>query len=146
MTRGLAAAFPGVPLFATGRGRSRAAHRDVRRRHRRPQRGPPNPRAALLAIATGARYPGTSQSASQPGNGPENASGQPNPHAPAGGRGANQAIPLGGLAAAAYAVPARVERMLRPPRPAAALAVAAALTALSTLLALAPAALALLLR
>ncbi len=145
VTRGLAAAFPGVPLFATGRAEverlTEMSADDTAAR----SAGRPTLAAALLAIATGARYPGTSQSASRPGNGPETASGQPDPHAPAAGRGANQAIPLGGLAAAAYAVPARVERMLRPPRPAAALAVAAALTALSALLALAPAALALLL-
>jgi hypothetical protein len=145
-TRGLAAAFPGVPLFATGRAEverlTEMSADDTAAR----SAGRPTLAAALLAIATGARYPGTSQSNSRPGNGPETASGQPDPHAaPAAGRGANQAIPLGGLAAAAYAVPARVERMLGPPRPAAALAVAAALTALSALLAAAPAALSLLL-
>ncbi|HTR92078.1 MAG TPA: hypothetical protein VMI73_10080 [Trebonia sp.] len=81
--------------------------------------GRPTLAAALLAIATGARYPA--------------------------GLGQEPAIPAGSLAAAAYAVPARVERMLRPPCPAVAFAVAAALTALSAVLALAPAVLATLL-
>jgi Zn-dependent protease with chaperone function len=144
VTRGLAAAFPGVPLFATGRAEverlTEMSADDTAAR----TAGRPTLAAALLAIATGVRYPGTSQPATRPGGEPETAPGQPNPHAPAAARGANQAIPLGGLAAAAYAVPARVERMLRPPRPVAALAVAAALTALSVLLALTPAVLALL--
>jgi Zn-dependent protease with chaperone function len=129
MTRGLAAAFPGVPLFATGRAEverlaemsaddtaARAAGRSVLA-------------TALLAIATGAKYP---------------VAGQPDQDAPPSGQ--RVVIPAGSLAAATHAVPARVERMLRPPRPAAALAVTAALTSLSVLLTVAPAILATLVR
>ena len=118
VTRGLAAAFPGVPLFARGTAEvERLAEMSADDTAVR-STGRTALAAALLAIATGARYPA--------------------------GLGQSPVIPAGSLAAAAYAVPARVERMLRPPRPAAALAVAAALTALSALFALAPAALALL--
>lgn len=114
VTRGLAAAFPSVPLFARGHAEvERLAEMSADDTAAR-SAGRSTLAAALLAIATGARYPVT---------------GHP--------------VPAGGLAAAACAVPARVERMLRPPSPAAALAVATALTALSALLALAPAALAL---
>jgi Zn-dependent protease with chaperone function len=109
VTRGLAAAFPRVPLFARGHAEvERLAEMSADDTAAR-SAGRPTLAAALLAIATGARYP----------------------------------VPAGGLPAAACAVPARVERMLRPPRPAAALAVATALTVLSAVLALAPAALAL---
>jgi Zn-dependent protease with chaperone function len=118
-TKGLTAAFPGVPLFARGRAEverlTEMSADDTAAR----SAGRSALAAALLAIATGARYPA--------------------------GLGQETAIPAGSLAAAAYAVPARVERMLRPPRPAAALAATAALTALSALLAVTPAALALLL-
>jgi Zn-dependent protease with chaperone function len=111
VTRGLAAAFPGVPLFARGHAEvGRLAEMSADDTAAR-SAGRPTLAAALLTIATGTRY-----------------------H-----------LPAGGLAAAAFAVPARVERMLRPPRPAAALAAATALTALSAVLALAPAALALIL-
>jgi Zn-dependent protease with chaperone function len=111
VTRGLAAAFPGVPLFARGHAEvERLAEMSADDTAAR-SAGRPTLAAALLAMATGARYPLTGHQV--------------------------------GLAAAAFAVPARVERMLRPPRPAAALAVATALTALSALLALAPVALAL---
>jgi hypothetical protein len=55
------------------------------------------------------------------------------------------AVPVNALAAASCAVPARVERLLDPPRPVAAIAGATALTALATVLAIAPAALTLLL-
>jgi Zn-dependent protease with chaperone function len=113
VTRGLAAAFPGVPLFARGNAEverlAEMSADDTAVRSTGRGTGRLTLAAALLAIATGARYP----------------------------------VPACGRAAAACAVPARVERMLRPPRPAAALAVATALTALSALLALAPAALAL---
>jgi Peptidase family M48 len=118
VTRGLAAAFPRVPLFARGHAEvERLAEMSADDTAAR-STGRPTLAAALLAIATGARYPVT---------------------------GSRHPVPAGGLAAAAFAVPARVERMLCPPRPAAALAVATALTALSALLVLAPAALALLL-
>jgi hypothetical protein len=68
--------------------------------------------AALLAIGTGVAVPAAALS-----------------------------IPGAGLAAAAYAVPARVERMLRPPQPASDAALAVALGAVLLLLNLLPAAL-----
>ena len=129
ITRGLAATFPAVPLFARGSTEiarlaemsaddtaARAAGRSVLA-------------TALLAVATGAKYP---------------VAGQPDQDAPPSGQ--RVLIPAGSLAAATHAVPARVERMLRPPRPAAALAVTAALTSLSVLLTVAPAILATLVR
>jgi Zn-dependent protease with chaperone function len=93
LTRGLAAVFPGVPLFAKGSaevGRlaelaaDDAAARSV---------GRPALVAALLAIATGTAVPA----------------------APV-----TRAVPPGALAASGHAVPARVERLLDPPGPAAA--------------------------
>jgi Zn-dependent protease with chaperone function len=138
VTRGLAAAFPTVPLFARGSAEvARLAEMSADDTAVR-SAGRPALTAALLAIATGARYP-----AARPAGGQETA-GSAGPHdQPPGLR---RAIPAGSLAAAAYAVPARVERMLRPHRPALSLVTAAALTVVSALLALAPAALALLLR
>ena len=142
VTRGLTAAFPGIPLFSAGRAEverlTEMSADDTAAR----SAGRPTLAAALLAIATGARYPETGL----PGGGPGADSGRRDPHAAVTRPGPRQPVPLGTMAAAAYAVPARVERMLRPPRPAAARAAAAALTALSAILALAPAALTLLLR
>jgi Zn-dependent protease with chaperone function len=142
VTRALAATFPAVPLFARGSTEiARLAEMSADDAAAR-SAGRPALAAALLAIATGARYPVTGPAAGRPAGGQEAAAKQDAHPAPA-GHGSRQPIPLGGLAAAAYAVPARVERMLRPPRPAAALAVTAALTALSAVLVLAPVALAL---
>jgi beta-lactamase regulating signal transducer with metallopeptidase domain len=99
ITRGLAAAFPGVPLFTRGpaevaRLTEMAADDAAARASDRV-----TVVAALLAIGTGT------------------------------------AVPAAALAAAAYAVPARVERMLRPPRPVgdavSCLALAAVLAALA---------------
>jgi len=94
LTRGLAAVFPGVPLFARGSvevGRlaelaaDDAAARSV---------GRPALVAALLAIATGTAVPAAAP--------------------------VTRAVPPGALAASGHAVPARVERLLDPPGPAAA--------------------------
>jgi Zn-dependent protease with chaperone function len=120
VTQGLAAAFPGVPLFTTGAAEvarlteMAADDTAVRSSGRRALV------EALLAIATGT--PTSS------------------PNAP--GRGA--VIPRGALAAAAHAVPARVERLLRPSGPARSAAFTAALTLVLTALAAAPPALTLL--
>lgn len=94
LTRGLAAVFPGVPLFAKGSvevGRlaelaaDDAAARSVGRRALV---------AALVAIATGTAVPAAAP--------------------------VTRAVPPGALAASGHAVPARVERLLNPPGPAAA--------------------------
>jgi Zn-dependent protease with chaperone function len=118
LTRGLAAAFPGVPLFAIGaaevaRLTEMAADDTAARSSGR--------RAlveALLAIATGT----PTSSPAVPGQG--------------------AVIPRGALAAAAHAVPARVERLLRPSSPARSALFAAALDGALALLAAAPLALA----
>jgi Zn-dependent protease with chaperone function len=94
LTRGLAAVFPGVPLFAKGSAEvarlaelaaDDAAARSV---------GRPALVAALLAIVTG-----TAVAAAAPVTG---------------------AVPPGALAASGHEVPARVERLLDPPGPGAA--------------------------
>jgi Zn-dependent protease with chaperone function len=94
LTRGLAAVFPGVPLFARGSvevghlaelAADDAAARSV---------GRPALVAALLAIATGTAVPAAAP--------------------------VTRAVPPGALAASGHAVPARVERLLDPPGPAAA--------------------------
>jgi hypothetical protein len=95
-TRGLAAAFPGVPLF------TRVAADDAAARGS----GGPTVVAALLALATGTVIPAATLGAS--------------------------------LAAAAHAVPARVERLLHPPRPATSAALAIALAIMVALLTVAP--------
>jgi Zn-dependent protease with chaperone function len=119
VTQGLAAAFPGVPLFTKGpEGVARlaelaadsAAARSAGRRVLV---------TALLAIATGTAVPGAPVSgASVPGTAPVT-------------RGT-------ALAAAAYAVPARVERLLHPPRPATTVLVGLALALVSAVLILLP--------
>jgi Zn-dependent protease with chaperone function len=109
ITRGLAAALPGVPLFARGAGEVARLTEMAADDAAAKQSGRAALVAALLAIATGT------------------------------------AVPVNALAAASCAVPARVERLLDPPRPVAAIAGATALTAFATVLALAPAALTLLL-
>lgn len=108
IARGLAAAFPGVPLFGRAPGEvarlleMSADDAAVRRTSR------PVLVSALVAIATGE---------------------------PAPGRGL---APRTGLAAAAYAVQSRVERMLTPPGRTRALVYAAALTAVTVVLAALP--------
>ena len=113
LTQGLAAAFPGVPLFSRGAaevGRlAEMAADDAASR----TSGRPALVAALLAIATGTAVP------------TEGIPGRP-------------ALPRGALAAAAHAVPARVERLLRPTSPATSAACTAALTVALALLAAAP--------
>jgi Zn-dependent protease with chaperone function len=119
VTRGLAAAFPGVPLFTrgaaeVGRLTEMAADDTAARASGRPALV-----TALIAIATGAAVSST------------------------GSLGA--AIPAGAMAAAARAVPDRVERLLRPSSAARSAAFAAALTLTLAALAAAPPALTLLL-
>jgi Zn-dependent protease with chaperone function len=101
-TRGLAAAFPGVPLFTQGAAEvarlAEMAADDAAARGS----GRSTVVAALLALATGT------------------------------------VIPAASLAAAAQAVPARVERLLDPPRPLVAAALASALAVILTVLAVAP--------
>lgn len=117
LTRGLTAAFPGVPLFTKGADEiarltelaaDRVAARSADRRALV---------AALLAMATGSAVPG----AAVPGLMP---AGQ------------------GALAAAGFAVPLRVERLLHPPAPRVAAAFGLALTVVSGLFFLFPVALA----
>jgi Zn-dependent protease with chaperone function len=120
LTQGLAAAFPGVPLFTRGaaevaRLAEMAADDSAAR-----SAGRRTLVEALLAIATGTAVSG-------PG-----AAGTPGPGAP---------VPGGALAAATHAVPARVERLLRPSSPARSALFAAALAAALALLAAAPLAL-----
>ena len=119
VTRGLAAAFPGIPLFTRGaaevaRLTEMAADDSAARASGRPALV-----TALIAIATGAAVSST------------------------GSLGA--AVPAGAMAAAARAVPDRVERLLRPSSPARSAAFAAALTVTLAVLAAAPPALTLLL-
>ena len=115
VTRGLAAAFPGVPLFTRGAAEvarlTEMAADDTAAR----ASGRPALVTALIAIATGAAVSST------------------------GILGA--AVPAGAMAAAARAVPDRVERLLRPSSPARSAAFAAALTLTLALLAAAPPAL-----
>ena len=106
LTGGLAAAFPGVPLFA--RGAAEVARLTEMAADDAAARGSGRPTvvAALLALATGTVIP---------------------------------AAALGiGLSAAAHAVPARVDRLLHPPRPAVSAAFALALALVVTVLAIAP--------
>ena len=117
LTRGLTAAFPGVPLFARGAdevtqlaelaadgmaARCAGRHALV---------------AALLAMATGNAVPGASVAGPVP-------------------------VARGALAAASYAVPARVERLLRPPAPGMAAMFGLVLTVVSGVFLLLPVALA----
>ena len=120
VTRGLAAAFRGVPLFTRGAAEvarlTEMAADDTATR----SSGRPALVTALIAIATGAAVSSAAFSG-------------------AGIRGA--AAPAGAMAAAARAVPDRVERLLRPSSRARAAAFAVALTLALTLLAAAPPAL-----
>ena len=122
LTQGLAAAFPGVPLYATGAAEvARLAEMSADDTAARAS-GRPALVAALLAIATGAAISSTAISSTGiPGTG----------------------IPGGALAAAAHAVPARVERLLCPPTAGRSAAFTAMLTLALALLAAAPLALAL---
>jgi Zn-dependent protease with chaperone function len=124
VTRGLAAAFPGVPLFTRGAAEvarlTEMAADDTAAR----ASGRPALVTALIAIATGAAVSSTAF----PGTGSLGA-----------------AVPGGAMAAAARAVPDRVERLLRPSSPARSAAFAAALTLALAMLAAAPPALTLLL-
>jgi len=119
VTRGLAAAFPGIPLFTRGAAEvarlTEMAADDTAAR----ASGRPALVTALIAIATGAACSSTGI----PG----------------------AAVPAGAMAAAARAVPDRVERLLRPPSHARSAAFTAALTAALTLLAASPPTLTLLL-
>jgi Zn-dependent protease with chaperone function len=118
VTRGLAAALPGIPLFTRGavevsRLAEMSADDTATRTSDRPTLV-----AALLAIVTGAAFSAAELAA--------------------------RAIPGSALPAAACAVPDRVERLLCPSSPARSAAFTAALTLAATLLAAAPPALALL--
>lgn len=130
LTQGLAAAFPGVPLFTRGaaevaRLTEMGADDTAARASSRPALV-----AALLAIATGTVIPTTGI----PGTG-------------TGAGAAGAVLPAGALPAAARAVPDRVERLLRPPTPVRSAAFTAALSlALSVLAAAPPALTALLVR
>jgi Zn-dependent protease with chaperone function len=118
VTRGLAAAFPGVPLFARGAAEvARLAEMSADDTAVRTS-GRPALVAALIAIATGAAVASTGV--------------------------LGTAVPRGAMAAAARAVPDRVERLLRPSSPARSAAFTAALALVLALLAAAPPALTLL--
>jgi Zn-dependent protease with chaperone function len=123
VTRGLAAAFPGIPLFTRGAAEvarlTEMAADDTAAR----ASGRPALVAALIAIATGAAV----SSADIPGADI-----------------AGAAVPAGAMAAASRAVPDRVERMLRPSSTGRSAAFTAALALAVTLLAAAPPALTLL--
>lgn len=129
ITRGLAAAIPGVPLFTRGAVEvatlSEMAADDAAAR----TTGRPTLIAALIAIATGTAFPSTSV---------------PSMGASSAGI-AGAGVPRGALAAAARAVPDRVERLLAPSSSARSAAFAATLTLVLTSLAAAPPALTLLL-
>ncbi|MGH3296305.1 MAG: M56 family metallopeptidase [Trebonia sp.] len=128
VTRGLAAAFPGVPLFNRGAAEvarlTEMAADDTATR----SSGRPALVSALIAIATGAAVASTVFSSVA-----FSSTGIP------GG-----AAPAGAMAAAARAVPDRVERLLRPSSPGRSAAFTAALTLALTVLAAAPPALTLL--
>jgi hypothetical protein len=130
VTRGLAAAFPGIPLFTRGAAEvvrlTEMAADDTAAR----TSGRPVLVTALIAIATGAAVSSTALSSTAPSS-----TGVP-----------GAAVPAGAMAAASRAVPDRVERMLRPSTPARSRAFTAALALAVTLLAAAPPALAFLAR
>jgi Zn-dependent protease with chaperone function len=129
VTRGLAAAFPGVPLFARGAAEvSRLTEMSADDTAARTS-GRPALVTALIAIATGTPC----SPAAVPGKG------RFRPGA------ADTAVPRGVMAAASCAVPARVERLLRPSSSARSAAYTATLTLVLALLAAAPPALTLLL-
>jgi Zn-dependent protease with chaperone function len=125
LTQGLAAAFPGVPLFSRGAAEvARLTEMSADDTAARAS-GRPTLVAALLAIATGTAFP----TAGFPGTGvPGTAV-----------RGAS--VPGGALAAVATAVPARVERLLRPSTRGGSAVVTGALSLALAVLAAAPPAL-----
>jgi Zn-dependent protease with chaperone function len=127
VTRALAAALP-VPLFTRGAAEvARLAEMSADDTAARAS-GRPALAAALIAIATGARYPSARiTGAGHPGAGY-----------------LSTGLPRGALAAAACAVPDRVERLLRPASRASRAACTAALALSLTALAAAPPALTLL--
>jgi Zn-dependent protease with chaperone function len=140
-TRGLTAAFPAVPLFTRGAAEvarlTEMSADDAAAR--RAGRGPLA--AALLAMATGTAVPTTALS--KPGTlcPPGTPRRAPDTLCPPDTPLRAPRIP--GLAAAGYAVPARVERMLRPPgRPLFRAGVGLALAAVLAALILLPAVLA----
>ena len=123
VTRGLAAAFPGVPLFARGAAEvARLAEMSADDTAVRTS-GRPALVAALIAIATGTVVPSTVVASTGV---------------------LGTAVPRGAMAAAARAVPERVERLLRPSSPARSAAFTATLTLVLAVLAAAPPALTLL--
>jgi len=133
VTRGLAAAFPGVPLFTRGAAEvARLAEMSADDTAARTS-GRPALVAALIAIATGAAISSTAISSAGAAD-----------RGGASGAVADTAVPHGAAAAASCAVPDRVERLLRPPSPARSAAFTATLTLVLTLLAAAPPALTLL--
>jgi hypothetical protein len=128
VTRGLAAAFPGVPLFTRGAAEvARLAEMSADDTAVRTS-GRPALVTALLAIATGAAVSSTAVAQTSVA-----AAGVADP-----------AVPHGAAAAASCAVPDRVERLLCPPSSARSAAFTATLTLVLTLLAAAPPALTLL--
>jgi Zn-dependent protease with chaperone function len=120
VTRGLAAAFPGVPLFTCGAAEATRLAEMAADDSAARTAGGLALVTALLAIATGTAVSSASVR--------------------------NAAGPASALAAATYAVPARVERLLYPSPPAAATIGAATLAALSAVFSLTPVALALVAR
>jgi Zn-dependent protease with chaperone function len=125
VVRGLAAAFPGLPLFTQGAAETaRLAEMSADDSAARTS-GRETVATALLALATRQAVPGALAA----------------PAVPAG-----PLLPRTALAAAADAVPARVGRLLAPSRPGAALVVAALLAAIAVLQILTPAVLAALVR
>jgi Zn-dependent protease with chaperone function len=148
ITRGLAAALPGVPLFTRGAAEvatlTEMAADDAAAR----TTGRPPLIAALIAIATGAAFPSAGVANAGIANAGLPSTGLPNTGASnAGASGmADAGVPRGAMAAAAGAVPDRVERLLSPSSPARSSAFAATLTLVLTVLAAAPPALTLLTR
>jgi Zn-dependent protease with chaperone function len=117
LTQGLAAALPGVPLFSQGAAEvarlTEMSADDTAAR----STGRSALVAALLAIATGAAFPTSGIPAA---------------------RAQDATVPRGALAAAAQAVPARVERLLHPSSPVRSVTFTAALSLALTLLAAVP--------
>ena len=124
VVRGLAAAFPGLPLFTQGAAEVACLAEMSADDSAARTSGRETVATALLALATRQAVPGALLA----------------PAVPAG------PLPRTALAAAADAVPARVGRLLAPSRPGAALLAAALLAAIAALLVLAPAALTALVR
>jgi Zn-dependent protease with chaperone function len=125
LTQGLAAAFPGVPLFSQGAAEvARLTEMSADDTAARAS-GRPTLVAALLAIATGTAFPTAGFAGTgAPGTAVRGAS-----------------VPSGALAAVATAVPARVERLLRPSTPGRSAVVTGALSLALAVLAAAPPAL-----